>query len=184
MKMKGAGTANKRPGLSWQKCLLWGAIMWVVLNFYLAEKLSRLADSPSPVAVEISNTETKMVHPQADKTDKLPTKMVHPQADKTGHKLPPSTKCPSRGKHYCFDRKLAEDSLSVHGRDAIFQPLRAYVEKKLNDTAPGTIDKGNLDEKKPKVQVGRPGKFYVPLPLRDGSPEDVSLKTQICSEFA
>mmetsp|Transcript_17949 Transcript_17949/g.32592 ORF Transcript_17949/g.32592 Transcript_17949/m.32592 type:complete len:889 (+) Transcript_17949:72-2738(+) len=158
MKMKGAGTANKRPGLPWKKCLLWGAIMWVVLNFYLAEKLSRLVDPPSPV--EIRNRETKI---------------VHPQADKAGHKLRPSTKCPSRGKHYCFDRKLAEDSLSVHGRDAIFQPLRAYVEKKLNDTAPGTIDKGNLDEKKPKVQVGRPGKFYVPLPLRDGSPEDLRM---------
>ena len=75
---------------------------------------------------------------------------------------------------YAFDRDLAEAALVKHGRDFIFQPLRAYVEGGMNDTVPGTIDRGNLDEKRPKIEVGRPAKFYVPLPLRVGSPNDVS----------
>ena len=75
---------------------------------------------------------------------------------------------------YSFDRDLAEAALVEHGRDFIFQPLRAYIEGRINDTVPGPIDRGNLDEKRPKIEVGRPAKFYVPLPLRVGSPDDVS----------
>ncbi len=75
---------------------------------------------------------------------------------------------------YTFDRSLAEAALAEHGRDAIFRPLRAFIEGKLNDTVPGTIDNGNLNEKRRKIGVGKPAKFYVPLPLREGSPEDVS----------
>ncbi len=44
----------------------------------------------------------------------------------------------------------------------------------MNDTVPGTVDGGNLNEKRRKVGVGKPAKFYVPLPLREGSPKDVS----------
>lgn len=145
--MKGA-FAKKSKGFSWQSYLLWGSILWVTLNFYLAEKLSHLTDSPPPEADGFNNKDTKHVNSQKSSS-----------FDR---------------KSYSFNRKLAEDALASHGRDTIFQPLRAYVEKKLNDTVPGTLDKGNLDEKKPKVEVGKPGKFYVPLPLREGSPEDVS----------
>lgn len=138
--------------------------MWVALNFYLAEKLSRLVDfSPSPVEVGVDG---------ADRDSEI----AHSQADKTGNTpKPPRAKYLPPGAHYSFDRKLAETALAVHGRDAIFQPLRAYAEKKLNDTVPGTINKGNLNEKKPKVDVGRPAKFYVPLPLRSGSPDDLRM---------
>ncbi|KAL7537252.1 hypothetical protein ACHAXR_010984 [Thalassiosira sp. AJA248-18] len=144
-------TYHKRQGCSWLKFLLCGAIMCVAFNFYLAQKLDRLANSP----VANNNGETP-----ADQTGKVP---------------PPHSKSLPQGTQYSFDRKLAEAALSLHGRDAIFQPLRAYVEKKLNDTVPGTIDKGNLGEKRPKVEVGRPAKFYVPLPLRDGTPEDLKM---------
>ena len=75
--------------------------------------------------------------------------------------------------HFTFSKSQAEAALSKHGRDLLFQPLRAYIEKPLNDTVPNTVDTGNLNEKKPKVEVGRPGKWYVPLPLREGRPEDL-----------
>ena len=128
-------------------------VMWVGLNFYLAERLSILVDI-TPVA-ENDNTQTI-----TNSQHKAGVDAIHFQ---------------QHIKHYSFDKKLAEDSLTKYGHDVIYQPLRAYIEKKLNDTMPGTIDKGNLDEKKPKVEVGRPGKWYVPLPLREGSPEDVSM---------
>lgn len=137
------------PGISWQRCLIISMFLWVALNFYLAEKLSLLTTNR-----------------QGEAEIKIPPP---PPNTKTGSFTPQSNV-----KQYSFDRKLAEDALATHGRDNIFQPLRAYVEKKLNDTVPGTIDSGNLNEKKPKQEVGRPGKWYVPLPLREGSPEDVS----------
>ena len=91
-----------------------------------------------------------------------------PLISKQSSKISPSS------HFYTFDRELAELALAQYGREAIFQPLRAYIEKKMNDTVPNTIDRGNLDEPRPKIEVGRPAKFYVPLPLREGSPEDVS----------
>ena len=93
----------------------------------------------------------------------------------TTTKLRSSSKKGHDSQYYSFDKILAESSLVEYGRDAIFQPLRAYIEKKLNDTVPGTIDKGNLDEKRPKIEVGRPAKFYVPLPLREGTPDDLHM---------
>ncbi|KAL7545414.1 hypothetical protein ACHAWF_008761 [Thalassiosira exigua] len=135
-------------GLTWGKCCAIGAIVWVGLNFYLAEKLSR-------------DITTSRSQSQAKAQFALP---------------PPAAKSLPPGAHgYSFDPKVAEEALLAHGRDAIFQPLRAYVEKKLNDTVPGTIDKGNLDERRPKIDVGRPAKFYVPLPLRQGTPEDLRM---------
>ena len=146
---------NKRSGGHWQKCLLLGIFLSVAINFYLAATLSGLAEPP-PVKHD-------------GRTGMLPSKT------KQAGKLPDSAKSLPKGTHYSFDRKLAEDALSAHGHDAIFQPLRAYVEKKLNDTVPGTIDKGKLKDKRPKVEVGKPAKWYVPLPTREGSPEEVSL---------
>ena len=129
-------------------------MLWVALNFYLAERLSRVAEEV-PVVNSIGEKE------------------IVAQNEQSGNKPPSPGQHQSQGT-YSFDKKQAEDALAAHGHDVIFQPLRAYVEKKLNDTVPGTIDKGNLDEKRPKIEVGKPGKFYVPLPLREGSPDDVS----------
>eukprot|EP00578_Thalassiosira_sp_NH16_P017673 CAMPEP_0181123018 /NCGR_PEP_ID=MMETSP1071-20121207/25641_1 /TAXON_ID=35127 /ORGANISM="Thalassiosira sp., Strain NH16" /LENGTH=880 /DNA_ID=CAMNT_0023208063 /DNA_START=224 /DNA_END=2866 /DNA_ORIENTATION=- len=154
--MKNPTASNVTSGFPWQKCMLGGAAMWMALNFYLAEQLSQLADSEGTNDNANGNRKGGIAHSRTQ----LDQVSVDPQ---------------SQTAHYSFDRKMAEDALSVHGRDAIFQPLRAYVEKKINDTVPGTIDKGNLNEKKPKVEAGRPGKFYVPLPLREGSPEDLRM---------
>ena len=138
-----------------------------VLNFYLAEKLSGL-----------------VVVPMRSSRDNAGASVHRPETKRQSNNAPASAKTLPRATQYSFDRKLAEDALSTLGRDAIFQPLRAYVEKTLNDTVPGTIDKGNLDEKKPKVQVGKPAKWYVPLPLREGAPEDVSNSSCIiCNRF-
>ena len=160
--MKGVVPSKKRTGTtcSWIGVIAVASVAWVILNFYLAEKLSHFADAPPAPVLEGGNGD-------GSKTNK-----VQPTIDRAG-KTPQSSRTLSKGGYF-FDRKLAEDALSAHGRDAIFQPLRAYVEKKLNDTVPGTIDKGNLNEKKPKVEVGKPAKWYVPLPLRGGTPDDVS----------
>jgi hypothetical protein len=83
---------------------------------------------------------------------------------------------------YKFSKDQAAKSLQIHGREAIFQPLRAYIEKELNDTVPHTVDTGNLEEKRPKIEVGRPGRWYVPLPLREGGPDDVSLYCKSCCD--
>jgi len=130
-------------------------VMWVGLNFYLAERLSNIVDIIPDAENSYDTTQTITNSQHKAVVDAIPHFQQHI-------------------KHYSFDRKLAEDALAQYGRDVIYQSLRAYIEKKLNDTVPDTIDKGNLDEKKPKVEVGRPGKWYVPLPLREGSPEDVS----------
>ena len=140
----------------WQRVCGILMVMWVGLNFYLAERLSILVDITPVAENSYDNTQTIINSQHKGGVDAVPRFQQHI-------------------KHYSFDRKLAEDALTTYGQDVIYQPLRAYIEKKLNDTVPGTIDKGNLDEKKPKVEVGRPGKWYVPLPLREGSPEDVSM---------
>ena len=142
----------------WQNCLLVGSIAWVVLNFYLAERLNKLLLQPDSSGVTFSNEDGGRSRGERQKaaTKSAPANQLHSLS------------------HYSFNRGLADDAMTRLGRDSIFQPLRAYVEKKLNDTVPGTVDKGNLDERKPKIQAGRPGKWYVPLPLREGSPDDVS----------
>ena len=141
--------------LYWQRVCGILMVMWVGLNFYLVERLSILVDIIPVAENSYDTTQTTNSQHKAG-VDAIPHFQQHI-------------------KHYSFDKKLAEDALTKYGHDVIYQPLRAYIEKKLNDTVPGTIDKGNLDEKKPKVEVGRPGKWYVPLPLREGSPEDVSM---------
>ena len=153
----------------WQNCLLVGSIAWVALNFYLAERLNDLLLQPtaggsassldSPGVFSNGNEDEGRRpggKPRRKTTQSAPANHIHSSS------------------HYSFNRGLADDAMARLGRESIFQPLRAYVEKKLNDTVPGTVDKGNLDERKPKIQAGRPGKWYVPLPLREGSPDDVS----------
>jgi len=95
-------------------------------------------------------------------------------ADASNVKPTPKSDTSSQGAFH-FDRKAAETALQTHGHDEIFQPLRAYIEKPLNDTVPNTIDKGNLNDKRPKIEAGRPAMWYVPLPLRENTPDDVSL---------
>ena len=133
----------------------------VALNFYLGEKLSLAGDMPIVKKYHMDDIERRRIQSQ--------------QHAESRHNTPNSiSKIQSHINQYSFDRKIAEVALTEYGR-SIFQPLRAYVEKKLNDTVPGTIDKGNLDEKKPKVEVGKPAKFYVPLPLREGTPDDLRM---------
>ena len=131
------------------------AIVWIAVNFItiisLQEHLSTLIESVPPTT---SNSAAG-----ADVSDVKQT----------------STSDASSPGSFRFDRKSAETALQTHGRDEIFQPLRAYIEKPLNDTVPNTIDKGNLDDKRPKISAGRPARWYVPLPLRENAPDDVSV---------
>ena len=146
------GGGRRRHFFRGELFLLSLTLPWLAINHYLVHNLSRL--TPTPL---ISNPD--------DVYDKA----------KDGISPRQSSKIISPSSHfYTFDRELAELALSQYGREAIFQPLRAYIEKKMNDTVPNTIDRGNLDEPRPKIEVGRPAKFYVPLPLREGSPDDVS----------
>ena len=128
------------------------AVVWIAVNFItiisLQEHLSSLIESTPPTTNAAG----------ADVSDVEPA----------------STSDTSPGS-FRFDKTAAETALQTHGRDVIFQPLRAYIEKPLNDTVPDTIDKGNLNEKRPKIEAGRPAMWYVPLPLRENTPDDVSL---------
>ncbi len=121
-------------------------LMWLAINYYLIHNISRFATTP----------------------------LLLSEPSKDGISPRQSSQISLSSHIYTFDRELAELALAEYGREAIFQPLRAYIEMKMNDTVPNTIDKGNLDEPRPKIEVGRPAKFYVPLPFREGSPEDVS----------
>ena len=129
------------------------AIVWIAVNFItivsLQEHLSSLIESTPPANAV-----------GADVSDAKPAS---------------STSDTSSPGSFRFDKQAAETALQTHGHDVIFQPLRAYIEKPLNDTVPDTIDKGNLNEKRPKIEAGRPAMWYVPLPLRENTPDDVSL---------
>ncbi len=137
------------------KWLLSCAIVWIAVNFVtiisLQEHLSTLIESvPPTTSTAVAGTDVSDAK-QTSTSDASSTGSFH------------------------FDREAAESALHTHGRDEIFQPLRAYIEKPLNDTVEKTTDKGNLDDKRPKTRVGRPAMWYVPLPLRENTPDDVSV---------
>lgn len=142
--------SRSSPLLKW---LGLGSIVWIAVNFItiisLQEQLSSLIESNPPGKAA--------------------------NADVSDDKKSASTSDTSPGA-FTFDKKVAENALQMHGHDRIFQPLRAYIEKPLNDTVPDTIDKGNLNDKRPKIEAGRPAMWYVPLPLRENTPDDVSLQ--------
>jgi hypothetical protein len=169
--MRASSISDRRPRFPWQICLLAVILMWGAINLYLTEMLSRYAFSeppPPPSSSSVASAAGK-------RSGKTKTTRHSP--------VPEEVRSPTV-VDYTFDRALAEAALAEHGRDAIFQPLRAFVEGMLNDTVPGTIDSGNLDEKRRKVGVGKPAKFYVPLPLREGSPKDVSghlILSRVCN---
>ena len=142
---------------------------------YLAETLSSSAALSKQLS---SSTVIESSGKQSERGESLTTTKLR-SSSKKGH---------YSSQYYSFDKIIAEESLAEYGRDAIFQPLRAYIEGKLNDTVPGTIDRGNLDEKRPKIEVGRPAKFYVPLPLREGTPDDLHMfdyghRLQYCNDI-
>jgi hypothetical protein len=69
-----------------------------------------------------------------------------------------------------FDKESAEAALKRYGASAIHKTLVAYVEPFLNDTVPGTGDRGDMNSK--HDDGGRPA-FVVPLPLRKHTPADL-----------
>jgi hypothetical protein len=69
-----------------------------------------------------------------------------------------------------FDKESAEAALKRYGASAIHKTLVAYVEPFLNDTVPGTGDRGDMNSK--HDDGGRPA-FVVPLPLRKHTPSDL-----------
>ena len=149
--MIGGGGGRRRLFFRGELFLPSLTLLWLVINYYLVHNLIRFTTTP-------------LLSEPDEINDKA----------KDGISPRQSSKISSSSHIYTFDRELAELALAQYGREAIFQPLRAYIEKKMNDTVPNTIDRGNLDEPRPKIEVGMPAKFYVPLPLREGSPEDVS----------
>lgn len=171
--MRASSISDRRPRFPWQICLLAVILMWGAINLYLTEMLSRYHASsepppPPPPSGASAAAAGKRRGGETTKTTRHSPPVVVPEEVRS------SRNGVAVDYYYTFDRAFAEAALAEHGRDAIFQPLRAFVEGRLNDTVPGTIDGGNLNEKRRKVGVGKPAKFYVPLPLREGSPEDVS----------
>jgi hypothetical protein len=152
-------TSTRRSKVNRHSILLKAVIICIALNILVQISLhlhldKHLSFTPSP----FDFTKREFIQSNENK-DKSPPRIVHS----------------SDTAHFSFSKSQAEKALQTHGRNAVFQPLRAYIERPLNDTVPGSVNTGNLEDKRPKVQVGRPGLWYVPLPLREGGPEDVSL---------
>ena len=136
-------------------CIALNVIIQISLHLHLDNHL--LFTSPNTLDINAS-TEKRKLDANTNIKPKSQTTSAHSQSGIT---------------HFSFSKIQAEEALKTHGRDAIFQPLRAYIEKPLNDTVPNTVDTGNLADKRPKIEVGRPGRWYVPLPLREGTPDDL-----------
>ncbi len=156
---------------AWQKYLLWGIVLCISFNIYFAISFHNILDQGKISPLNQLGDENDM-NSRAD----LQSWNVESKSTKSvqHYSLSP----------YQFDLSQAEKALERHGHDILFQPLRAYVERPLNDTVPNTVDKGNLNEKKPKIEVGRPGKFYIPLPLREGGPDDVSFLINLVHQIS
>eukprot|EP00804_Cyclotella_cryptica_P006119 CCRYP_010727-RA/>CCRYP_010727-RA protein AED:0.17 eAED:0.17 QI:319/1/1/1/0.71/0.62/8/3234/952 len=165
------GRSNNARNTRWHNLLFRAVFVCIVLNvliqisfhLHLNRYLSLSSNLPfNPLTHrrgEIS-TSSNNAQSQSHKNDALSSLHLQKQPDLT---------------HYTFRKDIAEKALAEYGRESIFQPLRAYVEKHFNDTVPNTVDTGDLDDKRPKIKVGRPGRWYVPLPLREGRPEDLRM---------
>jgi hypothetical protein len=66
--------------------------------------------------------------------------------------------------------EVAQKLLDTVGPSKVRKVLTAYAEPPLNDTIPGTGNQGNIDDDKDK---GMPPDFYIPMPLRTSTPEDL-----------
>mmetsp|Transcript_10201 Transcript_10201/g.21894 ORF Transcript_10201/g.21894 Transcript_10201/m.21894 type:complete len:930 (-) Transcript_10201:193-2982(-) len=146
----------------WLKYLLWGFVVCISFNIYFAISFHNLLDRRQSSTFAAQSAENDRIYGAGLQIAKIESKYT----ELFQHLF---------HAPYQFDLSQAEKALRRHGRDVLFQPLRAYVEKPLNDTAPNTVDKGNLNEKEAKIEVGRPAKFYVPLPLREGGPGDLKI---------
>ena len=76
---------------------------------------------------------------------------------------PPST------SFWDANRAKAEELLQTDGPHKVRRPLTAYLEHKLNDTVSGTERHGDEDTD----EFGSPSDFYIPLPVRTNTPEDL-----------
>ena len=90
-------------------------------------------------------------------------------------------------KRFAIDLAAAETYLSAKGPDQVRQTLTAYVEppalmKDRDETVP--YDQGDA---KDKMNIGKPPKFVVPLPLRSHTPSDLHKfeypKVQTCADL-
>jgi hypothetical protein len=80
--------------------------------------------------------------------------------------------------------KKAQQILDDFGPSRIRKIVTAYIEPPLNDTIPGTGSQGDVENDK---DIGTPPKFYMPLPLRKTTPEDLLKfeypKLQTCADL-
>ena len=189
----------------WQKYALWGIMLCISLNIFMTLSFHSLLEEPLPqmmgqqlLSDQITTVKTKTIvdrqsirrqdvvksgdkeedDAQPNYNDARNDPSQQSKFENSNHQQLNNPNNPSTSTafpHYSFSKDQAEEALTLHGHSKLFQPLRAYIEKPLNDTVPDTVEPGNLDEKRPKMEVGRPGKFYVPLPLREGGPEEVRL---------
>lgn len=89
---------------------------------------------------------------------------------------------PTTEHTFQFDKDSAEAFLAAHGAHSFRKTLSAYTEPPLNDTIPGTGDRGTLQVRDP----GTPPEFRIPLPLRTTTPDDLVRyeypRVQTCSD--
>ena len=79
--------------------------------------------------------------------------------------------------------RRAQQILDKFGPSRIRKIVTAYIEPPLNDTIPGTGSQGDVENDK---DIGAPPEFYMPLPLRKTTPEDLLKfeypKLQTCAD--
>jgi hypothetical protein len=79
--------------------------------------------------------------------------------------------------------RKAQQILDEFGPSRIRKIVTAYIEPALNDTIPGTGSQGDVKNDK---DIGTPPKFYMPLPLRKTTPDDLLKfeypKLQTCAD--
>ena len=79
---------------------------------------------------------------------------------------------------------LGEALLQELGPSVIRRTITAFTENPLNDTIPGTGNQGDIDVDN---DVGSPPLFYMPLPVRTGTPKDLKKweypKFQTCHDL-
>jgi hypothetical protein len=79
--------------------------------------------------------------------------------------------------------RKAQQILDEFGPSRIRKIVIAYIESPLNDTIPGTGSQGDVKNDK---DIGTPPKFYMPLPSRKTTPEDLLKfeypKLQTCAD--
>jgi hypothetical protein len=184
MRRRNVSSSSNWSSFSWSKAAAFLCSVYVVISGYsffalhalLGEKEHVTTTTGTPQAqVQITGTDGAVAHANQPP----PATYMNPGSNRvsreeSAERHSPSTLQDSPLKpmsgSFRFDKESAEAALKQYGARAIHKTLVAYVEPFLNDTVPGTGDRGDMNSK--HDDGGKPA-FVVPLPLRKHTPSDL-----------